>query len=97
MLVYDYQDNDDFIIELKTRSKSDRLILAKIHPGQTLAGTVAAVDKRIQQSQPGSMQKCADLFIPVIDFDVLRPYNEITSPGSPFAIAVQQIRSSSTN
>jgi hypothetical protein len=92
VLIYDYQSNDDFIIELKTRSKSDRLILAKIPPGRTLGETVVTVQKRVQPSNPTSMQQCADLFIPVIDFDVLRRYNEITGPGSPCAIAVQQIR-----
>ncbi len=92
VLIYDYRDNDDFIIELKTRSKADRLVLAKIPPGRTLAETVATVQRRIQQSKPGSMQNCANLFIPVIDFDVLRSYDEVTGGGSPCAVALQQIR-----
>jgi len=90
VLVYDYRDSDDFIVELKTRSKSDRLVLAKIPPGRTLAETIAAVQTRLQQSKPGSMQECTDLLVPVIDFDVLRSYDELLQ--GPFAIAAQQIR-----
>jgi hypothetical protein len=90
VLVYDYRDNDDFIVELKTRSQSDRLVLAKIPPARTLAETVTAAQNRLQQSKPGSMQECTDLLVPVIDFDVLRSYSELLQ--GPFAIAVQQIR-----
>ena len=88
VLVYDYKSVDDFIVELKTQSKSDRLILAKIPPGRTLADMVAAVWTRLQQSTPGSMPRHADLFIPVIDFDVLRHYHELAGIG----IALQQTR-----
>ncbi|MCX5643718.1 MAG: hypothetical protein NTZ17_03390 [Phycisphaerae bacterium] len=87
-----YRDNDDFIVELKTQSKLDRLILAKIPPGQTLAETVTTVQSRLQQNEPGSMQQCTDLFVPVIDFDVLRRYDELLGEGSPFAMPLQQIR-----
>jgi hypothetical protein len=88
VLVYDYKSNDDFIVELQTQSKSDRLILAKIPPGRTLAETVATAWTRVQQSKPGSMQNHADFFTPVIDFDVLRHYHELARIG----IALQQIR-----
>lgn len=92
VLVYDHRSNDDFIVELKTQSKSDRLVLAKIPPGRTLGETVAAVQTRLRQSKPGSMEERADLFIPVIDFDVLRDYRELTTRDSPIAMALQQTR-----
>ena len=88
MLVYDYKSVDDFIVELKTQSQSDRLILAEIPWERTLAETVATVWTRLQQSKPGSMQRHTDLFIPVIDFDVLRHYHELADIG----VALQQIR-----
>ena len=92
VLVYDWRDSHDFIVELKTRSKSDRLILAKIPPDRTLVETAATVQSRLQRSKPGSMQQDADLFVPVIDFDVLRRYHELLGKDSPLAMSLQQIR-----
>jgi len=92
VLVYDYREEDNFIMELRTRSKSDRLILAKIPPDRTLAETVTTVQRRLQQNKPGSLQHCADLFVPVIDFDVLRRYDELLGKDSPLAMSLQQIR-----
>lgn len=92
VLVYDNRAPDDFIVELKTRSKSDRLILAKVHPGRTLGETIVAVQNRMKQHKPGSMEPLSDLLIPVIDFDVLRQYGELLGQGSPLVVAEQQIR-----
>jgi hypothetical protein len=92
VLVYDFRGEDDFIIELKTQSKSDRLILAKIPASPTLAETVKAVQSRLAPGAPHPMQQHADLFIPVIDFDVLRNYKELTGKGSLLEMALQQIR-----
>ena len=62
-------------VELKTQSKSDRLILAKIpsEPDTRRDRGLRALT-RLQQSEPGSMQRRRDLFIPVIDFDVFCDY-----------------------
>jgi hypothetical protein len=90
ILIYDYKNEDDFIIELKTQSKSDRLILAKIKPAQTLAETIIAVQNRVSANQPTSLYELSSLFIPVLDFDVLRDYHELINEG--LAIAKQQIR-----
>jgi hypothetical protein len=89
VLVYDHKGPGDFILELKTRSKSDRLILAKIRPARTLAETIAAVQSRLQHSEPASIQECSHLFIPVIDFELLRDYHELCPP---LIIAAQQTR-----
>ncbi len=90
VLVYNQRSKDDSILELKTQSKSDRLILAKIPPSRTLAETVVHVHDRLAQSTPDSMQEDSDLFIPVIDFDVLCDYRN--SLGGRFAITAQQTR-----
>jgi hypothetical protein len=102
VVILDHQTNDDFVIELKTRSKTDRLILAKIMPSQTLTATVDAVEKRIRDVRPSSMGQAEDLFIPVIDFDVLKSYDELNNRaissnkapinGSVIAFALQSIR-----
>ena len=90
--VYDYRSHDDFIVELQTRSTSDRLILAKVPPKQTLAGTVASVWTRMQRSKPGRMQILTDLLVPVLDFDVLRSYTDLIGKNSSMGLLVQQIR-----
>ena len=75
--VLDYQDSDDFVLELHTTSKSDRLILAKIPPAATLQSTLEEVLDRIEQAQPTSLQKLETLMIPVIDLDRTRRFPEL--------------------
>ncbi len=92
VLVHDYQNRYDFVIELKTRSASDRLILAKVPPKATLAQAVAAVRSRLREDGMGTMPKTSDLLIPVIDLDVLRRYHEPTATPSLIREARQHIR-----
>jgi len=102
VVILDHRSNDDFVIELKIRSKIDRLILAKIEPAQTLTATVDALQKRIRDVRPSSMGQAEDLFIPVIDFKVLKSYTELKGrvissdkapiDGSVIAVARQYIR-----
>lgn len=75
--ILDYQDSNSFIIELKTRSNDDRLILAKIPPKITLEETIAAVEGRISGKKPMQMEEMTDLHVPVLDFDLLREYSEL--------------------
>ena len=87
VLVYNYRGEDDFIIELKTRSPSDRVILAKVELEPTLAETAQIVQQRMTRSRPTGMRSGSNLFIPVVDFDVCRRYIEMERDG----IALQQI------
>jgi len=89
VVVHDYQAPDDFIIELKTRSEGDRLVLARVPPAETLAETVAGVRRRVSQGQPTGMREAEDLAVPVFDFDILRRYPEVCPPCQ---IAAQSIR-----
>jgi len=89
VLVYDHKSPDDFILELKTQSESDRLILAKVAPRRTLAETVSSVQDRVARSKPGAVEECSDVLIPVLDFDILRNYAELCPP---IDMALQQIR-----
>lgn len=75
--VLDYIDNDDFIVELKTRSNEDRLLLAKVAPRATLAETIATVKERVASAEPASMQDGSDLLIPVLNFDILQQYRDL--------------------
>ena len=75
--IYDYRDRDDFIIELKTQSEEDRLILAEIPPESTLKKTVQEVIRRVDASQPEKMIELDELKIPVIDFSLVRDFDEL--------------------
>lgn len=76
LLILDYKNDQDFVIELKTKSTKDRVILAKIPPTETLADTVKAVQARAaakgEQAGPGDVLK-----IPKFNFDITRAYEEL--------------------
>lgn len=76
VIVLDYKSNEDFVIELKTKSKGDRVILARVKPEETLAATVASVDRRAgaagEPASPGDM-----LRVPKLNFDIMRRYSEL--------------------
>jgi hypothetical protein len=73
--VLDYRNTNDFVIELKTKSVSDKLILAKVAPKETLAETVNGVCRRIESKgqEPAEFNR---LVIPKTDFALTRTYEE---------------------
>jgi Serpin (serine protease inhibitor) len=80
--ILSYHSADDFVLELKTKSRQDELILAKIPPGPTLAATIAAVRERIQKhpTEPSASEwdcRQEPLAIPLLDFNVRREYAEL--------------------
>lgn len=75
--ILDYRGENDFIIELKTQSPGEHLILAKISPGATLADTVGAVQQRIAAGKPVAAEPADLLEIPKMNFDISRNYDEL--------------------
>jgi hypothetical protein len=90
ILVHDFVSREDFVIELKTTSTADRLLLACVAPAKTLAATVAAVHERATGRRASNLDEGLDLRIPVVDFDVVRDYSELLDLG--FVIARQRTR-----
>jgi hypothetical protein len=101
-LIHDYVGRDDFVIELKSKSEGDRVILAKVKAGRTLAETVAAVAQRAGKGAV-SADPADVLVVPKLNFDVTRRYGELeglhlmaTAPGMAddltLARAAQNIR-----
>lgn len=76
-VILDYQDRYDFVIEFKTNSEGDRLILAKMQPEATLDATVRAVQKRAANPEPMQPQVGDVLKVPKLNFDVTRRYAEL--------------------
>jgi hypothetical protein len=77
VLILDYQVEDDFLIELKTKSEGDRMILAKVAPKQKLAETVTDIQLRIATGKPEMATTNDVLSIPRFNFDLTREFIEI--------------------
>jgi hypothetical protein len=100
--IHDHRSDADFVVELATRSRGDRLIVARIPPAGTLAGTVEAAMKRAAGSLlgrlvGGRLRPQDELRIPIADFELARSYEElvgkrIVGRGEVIAGADQSIR-----
>ena len=77
LLILDYQGEDDFVIELETKGKGDRVILAKTAPEETLEATVRAVQQRAANPEPTPPQEGDVLKVPKFNFDLTRRYAEL--------------------
>ncbi len=77
VLILDYQGEDDFVIELKTKSDGDRLILAKVKPDLLLSETVGTVTKRMVRGPAEAAATNDLLLVPRIKLDLNREYSEI--------------------
>jgi hypothetical protein len=75
--ILDYRTEDDFIIELKTKSDGDRLILAKIQPSSTILDTITNIHQRIGQGKHEPAVRADEMIVPRINFDILREYSEL--------------------
>ena len=83
--VWDYRSNDDLIVELKTKAKEDRLILAKVAPRESLARTIKMVGQRIAAGKPSLLRSEEDFLVPILDFELFRDYHELA--GHPLKTA----------
>jgi hypothetical protein len=72
----DYRGTNDFILELITKSKAEKLILAKVPPQSTLAETAKEVARRI--TNPTAVEtQFHNVLIPKSDFKLERTYEEL--------------------
>jgi hypothetical protein len=72
-----YNNDDDFVLQLESKSKNDEIILAKIEPKETLLSTVDYVFEQIKNKKPISLEKGDVLKIPKFDFDIFKKYSEL--------------------
>lgn len=74
--VFNYKNNDNFIIQLNSlKIKSDKIILAKIKPQETLAETVNYVLENLKNGEP--LKEKDILRIPEISFDKEYEFSEL--------------------
>ncbi len=77
--IRDFQNNDDFVLELNTLLSGDRIILAKISPEKTLLDTVTRVQSRVERgysksSDESRLQDGERMMVPIVSFGVLKDY-----------------------
>jgi hypothetical protein len=77
VLILDYRNEDDFVIELKTESDGDRLILAKLQPQSTFSETLSTASARVSNRRPESATTNDLLLVPRMKFDITREFKEI--------------------
>ena len=75
--VLDFHSSDDFIVELRTKSAGDRVILARIQPKNTLRETITAVQDRTLHGKPSPASQGDVLKVPKFNFDITRDYHEL--------------------
>lgn len=78
-IVVKYCENDEAVIELKTKKAEHHLILAKVTPQKTLGETVEYVNKLIKKGSEYKYYYEGDavIEIPVIDFDLINKYDQL--------------------
>jgi hypothetical protein len=103
--ILDYENDNDFILQLSTKSARDELILAKIAPGKTLSATIDAVQKRLRTRGPqlraggqSRLKEDDEFAVPRIKLNVCRQYHELLHRGIEgwgdftITVALQAIR-----
>lgn len=81
--ILDYENADDFVIELKTQSETDQVILAKVQPAATLEDTITAVLARMSGGQRETLREKDILKVPMFNFDITRSYDELAGRWFP--------------
>ncbi|MBX3356816.1 MAG: hypothetical protein KF745_00150 [Phycisphaeraceae bacterium] len=86
IIVHRYDSPTDWVVELKSTSAGDRLVLARLEPGGTLADTAACivgslVSEGAGGGDPGArpIQFGSDdvLIVPLLNFDITRSFHEL--------------------
>lgn len=79
--VADYRTDEDFIIELKTESERDVMLLAKIPAESTLQATMNKVLARVTSPNPQhtrfALEHQESLLIPKLSFNILQKYHDL--------------------
>lgn len=77
VVIDDYQSPNDFVIELKTKSENDQLILAKITPNETLEATIKSVMSRVNSPSGETVTANDKLSVPLLNFDLTQHFKQL--------------------
>jgi hypothetical protein len=71
------KSSTEFVIELKSKSSNDEIIIAQIAPGKTLLETIVKAQAFIAERPPDFLKRKETLQIPKIDYDIEHNFTEI--------------------
>lgn len=94
--IYESEDTDEFAVDLGSEDQGDRILLARVDPGETLEDTVARA-LELASRAPGKMRDEDSLRVPLIDFDLDHRFQltDAESAGdapASMAAALQKVR-----
>ena len=79
--IADYRTDEDFIIELKTESERDVMLLAKIPAESTMQATIDKVLERVTSPNPlhkrFTLENQESLLIPKLSFNIMKSYGDL--------------------
>ena len=91
--ILDYKSDDDFVLALQPKDQSERIVLAKIAPAETLQKTIETVRSRIKANwvdpqkaesteqwkhvAEQSLEGYESVIVPVLNFELLQEYGEL--------------------
>jgi hypothetical protein len=95
--ILSYKSDDDFVLAIQPEDQTERIVLAKIAPADTLQKTVEKVASRVavhelasdgqrEQYQLKSLASAESIVVPVLNFELLQSYDglvgkEVTTRG----------------
>ncbi|HEY9061775.1 MAG TPA: dockerin type I domain-containing protein [Pseudobacteroides sp.] len=75
--IYDYKNDNDFIVKLLPEDTNEEIILAKVAPGETLNKTYAEIMERIKKSTPESLRFTESIAIPEVNLNIEGEYSDL--------------------
>ncbi len=75
--IFDYRNEDDFILLLTSKSADDQIILAKVAPNKTLLQTYTSIVHRMGKVKASELRDNETLRMPKIDFDLIHSFSEL--------------------
>lgn len=80
--IHDHVDDDNFVVELFSTARGDRLLIAKTKPAATLQKTSEEVLARLDKAGLNALEDGEDLRIPVMNFEIVKSFGDL----APLAI-----------
>ncbi len=77
--VYGYGDygREPYVVALQPKQKGEEILLARVSPKETLAGTIAAALAIVEENEAQAMETEDQLTVPLVDFDLTHRYAEL--------------------
>lgn len=77
IVIHDYKNNNDFILEIKTKDGLDQIFFAKILPDSSLESSYNRIIQRVNLNDTSFMVMGEKLKIPYINFSIEKDFEEL--------------------